>query len=57
MPKHYRPVPAAVFLPPAAEEVPDLAFWTPSDKHLVLEFVAPRLQRTPALVIHEEMNR
>jgi hypothetical protein len=34
-------VPAAVFLPPAFEQVPDLAFWQPSDKHLVLEFAAP----------------
>lgn len=41
MPKQYRPVPPAIFLPPVTEEVPDLAFWTPNDKHHVLEFVAP----------------
>lgn len=50
-----RVVPAAVFLPPAAEELPDLAFWTPSDKHLILEFTAADPRREPALTIHPEM--
>lgn len=53
-----RPIPAAVFLPPAAEPVLDLGLWLPNDKHRVLEFHPPDLERAHALVeIYEEMNR
>jgi hypothetical protein len=49
MPQHDRPVPAAVFLPPRAAEVLDLSLWLPNDKHRVLEFTAPDLDRAHAL--------
>jgi hypothetical protein len=49
MPQHDRPIPAAVFLPPAAEKPLDLSLWLPNDKHRVLEFTAPDLDRALAL--------
>jgi hypothetical protein len=53
-----RSIPPAIFIPPAYEPVPDLAYWTPSDKHRVLEFAPPDLERALALVeIHRERNR
>lgn len=57
MPQPHRPAPAALFIPPVHVELPDLAFWTPSDKHLVLEFTPPDLERALAPVeIHRERN-
>ena len=44
-----KPVPPAVFLPPVAPELLDLSQWLPNDKHRVLEFTAPDLDRALAL--------
>lgn len=42
-------IPPAVFLPPAAEILPDVADWPPNDKHRVLDFLTPDCPRALAL--------
>jgi hypothetical protein len=44
-----KPIPPAVFLPPAAEKPLDLSLWLPNDKHRVLDFMAPDSPRALAL--------
>lgn len=42
-------IPAAVFLPPVTEQLPDPLDWLPNDKHRVLEFLNPESPRALAL--------